>query len=81
MKVVKGTGAEDSLDLLCSDKGFLLNSKESVGFVANFIKQKRNDTLNSISLSSLFPETDPEFEKIYLTLGTSKRGCPQNISN
>ena len=79
MEVVKSTGAGDSLDLLCSNKGFLLNSRESVGFVASYIKEKRNDTLNSISLSSLFPKTDPDFEKIYLTLGTSKRGCPQNF--
>ena len=80
IEVINNTGTEDSLDLLCSNRGFLLNSRESVGFVASFIKQKRNDTLKSVSLSSLFPKTDPGFEKIYLTLGTSKGGCPQSIS-
>jgi hypothetical protein len=80
-EVINGTGAEDSLDLLCSGKGFLLNSKESVGFVESFIKQKRHDTLKSVPLSSLFPKNDPNFEKIYLTVGTINRGCPQRGSS
>lgn len=75
LEVVNGSGAEDSLDLLCSDNGFLLNSRESVEFVASFIKQKREETLRTISLFSIFPKIDPGFEKIYLTVGSNNRSC------
>jgi hypothetical protein len=80
-EVVGSTGAKDSLDLLCSKKGFLLNSKQSVGFVENYIQEKRNVALKSVPLSSLSLETDPEFEEIFLTLGSSNLGCSQHGSS
>ena len=69
------SGRKDSLDLLCSNRGFLLNSKDGVEIVRNYIGETRNVFIDSIPISSV-DDTNAEIGKnVFLTIGSSAGGC------
>jgi len=69
------SGQKDSLDLLCSNRGFLLNSKDGVEIVRNYIGEVRNVFIDSMPISSV-AGTNAEIAKdVFLTVGSSTGGC------
>ena len=69
------SGRRDSLDLLCSNRGFLLNSKDSVEIVRNYIGDVRNVFIDSIPISSLAGSNAEIGKNVFLTVGSSRGGC------
>ena len=69
------SGGRDSLDLLCSNRGFLLNSEDSVAIVRNYIGEARDVLIDSIPVSSMADSKGLIGRGISLTVGSSVGKC------
>jgi hypothetical protein len=69
------TGKRDSLDLICSNTGFVLNRYDQVITIKNYIFESRGVSIDVIpvnSIDDLKNIVDPEY---YLTYGSNQGGC------
>ena len=69
------SGRKDSLDLLCSNRGFLLNSKDGVAIVKNYIRDARSVLIDSIPVSTMAGSKGQIGNEVFLTIGASAGGC------
>jgi hypothetical protein len=75
LAAIDDTGSADSLDLLCSNKGFLMSADSSVTLVKNYIYHKRGVQIGSIPVGSLDVIPDLKQSNLELTTGSSPGSC------
>ena len=69
------TGKRNSLDLICSNTGFVLNRYDQIITIKNYILETRGVSIDVVPVNSIGVLKNIVDPRYYLTLGSNQGGC------